>query len=174
MAEPALDDFFQAHERAAADKEDAAGVDANVFLLWMLASALGRHVADGAFANLQHRLRYALARDIAGERNVLGFAGDFVDLVDVDDALLRALHFEVGILEQAQDDILHVLAHVAGLSERGGVSDGKRHVEDGGERTGEERLPRAGIADEQNIALLDFDVALAGGPFLLPAAGGLA
>ena len=64
----------------------SAGIDADVFLLRMLAAALRRNVADGAFENLQQRLLHAFAGNIARDRNVLRLAGDLVDLVDVNDA----------------------------------------------------------------------------------------
>jgi hypothetical protein len=40
------------------------------------------------------------------KRQVVGFAGNLVDLVDVDDAALRALDVVVGRLQQFEDDVL--------------------------------------------------------------------
>ena len=174
VSQPPLDDFFEADERAAADEQDAAGVDADVLLLRMLAPALGRDVADGAFENFQQRLLDAFAGNVAREGNVFGLAGDLVDLVDVDNTLLRPLHVEVRVLKEPQDDVLDVFADVAGFSERGGIGDGKGHVEAAGQRAGQQRLARAGIADEQDVALLNLDVAaFASGPFLLAFVHGL-
>src|SRR5262249_15126865 len=50
---------------------------------------------------------------------------------------------------------------IAGLGQRGRIADGKRHVENAGESASEQRLAAAGRADEQNIALIDFDFAMA-------------
>ena len=86
-------------------------------------------------------------------------AGDLVDLVDVDDAALGALDVEVGGLDEVQQDVLDVLADVAGLGQRRGVGDGERHVEDLGQRAGQQRLAAAGGPDEQDVALLQLDVA---------------
>ena len=86
-------------------------------------------------------------------------ARDLVDLVDVDDAALGPLDVVVGGLQQAQDDVLHVLADVAGLGQRGGVGDGEGHVEHLGEGLGEQRLAGAGGADQQDVGLLQLDVA---------------
>ena len=63
-------------------------------------------------------------------RGVVALARDLVDLVDVDDAALRLLDVVVGVLQQVDDDVLDVLADVAGLGQVGGVGDGERHVED--------------------------------------------
>jgi hypothetical protein len=49
---------------------------------------------------------------------VVGLAADLVDLVDVDDAALRALDIVVGGLQQLQDDVLDILADVAGFGQR--------------------------------------------------------
>ena len=100
----------------------------------------GRHVGDGALDDLEQRLLHALARHVAGDRGVVALAGDLVDLVNVDDALLGAGDIEVGGLEQAQQDVLDVFADVAGLGQRGGVGDGEGHVEDLGEGLGEQGL----------------------------------
>ena len=71
-----------------------------------------------------------LAGHVAGDRRVVRLARDLVDLVDVDDAPLGACHIEVGRLDEAQQDVLDVLADVAGLRQRGGVRDAERHVQD--------------------------------------------
>src|SRR5947209_18399026 len=71
----------------------------------MLASALRRHRGDGAFHDLEQRLLHALARDVAGDRGVVGLATDLVDLVDIDDPALGALDIVVGGLQQLEDDV---------------------------------------------------------------------
>ena len=87
-------------------------------------------------------------------RRVVALAADLVDLVDVDDAALGALDVVVGVLQQLDDDVLDVLADVAGLGERGRVGDRERHVEDLGERLREQRLAAAGRAEQQDVRLL--------------------
>ena len=94
----------------------------------------GGTLATVPFQDLQQRLLHALARNVAGDRRVLVLAADLVDFVDIDDALLAALHVPVGVLQQPQDDVLDVLAHVAGFGQRGGVHDRERHVQNLGQR----------------------------------------
>ena len=137
------------------------GIDLDVLLLGMLAAALRRDVADGAFEHLQQGLLDALAGDVAGDGDVLAGLGDLVDFVDVDDAALGCLDVEVGGVEQLEQQVLDVLADVAGLGEGGGVADGEGDVEDLGEGAGEQRLAAAGRADQQDVALIDFDVGMA-------------
>src|SRR5579885_2201687 len=117
----------------------------------MLAAALRRYRGDGALPDLEQRLLYAFARDVAGDRRVVGFARDLVDLVDVDDAALRPLDVVVGRLEQLQDDVLDVLADIAGLGERRGVRHGEGDVDDARQRLRQQRLARAGRADQQDV-----------------------
>ena len=152
------DDPLEAREGAAADEQDVRGVDLQELLLRVLAAALGRHGGDGAFHDLQERLLHALARDVAGDRGVVRLAGDLVDLVDIDDAALRPLDIVVGGLEQLEDDVLHVLADIAGLGQGRGVRHGERHVQDPGQGLGEQGLARAGGADQQDVGLGQFDV----------------
>ena len=124
----------------------------------MLAAALRGNVARRAFENLQQRLLHAFAGDVARDGNVFRRAADLVDFVDVDDAALGLLHVVIGGLQQAEHDVLHVLADVTGLGQRGGIGNGEGHVENLGEGAREQRLARAGGADEQDVALLDLDV----------------
>ena len=106
----------------------------------------GRHRRHRALEDLQQRLLDALARHVARDRRVVRLARDLVDLVDVDDPGLGLLHVEVGGLDQLEEDVLDVLADVAGLGERRGVGDRERDVEDLGQRLGEQRLAAAGGA----------------------------
>ena len=94
---------------------------------------------------------------------VVGLARDLVDLVDVDDPRLGLLHVEVGGLDQLQEDVLDVLADVAGLGQRRGVGDRERDVEDPGEGLRKQRLATAGRAEQEDVRLLQLDVGLDAG-----------
>ena len=125
----------------------------------MLAAALGRYVGDGPFQNLQQRLLHPFARDIARDGGVFALARDLVNFVNVNDAVLGAPDVVPGVLNELQNDVLDVLAHVAGLGERGGVGQRERHVEQPGQRLREKGFTRSRGADEQNIGLRQFHVA---------------
>ena len=155
------DDLFEARERAAADKQDVAGVDLQEFLLRVLAAALRRHRGDRALDELQQRLLHALARHVAGDRRVVRLARDLVDLVDVDDAGLRLVDVVVALLQQLLNDVLDVFTDVAGFGQRRRVGDRERHVEQTRQRLGQQRLAAARRADQQDIALGELDVVLA-------------
>ncbi len=128
----------------------------------MLAAALRGNVRDRALEDLEQRLLHALAGDVARDARVLALARDLVDLVDVHDPVLGVHQVEVRRLEQAHEDVLDVLADVAGLGEARGVHDRERHLEEAGQRAGEQRLARAGRPDEQDVRLLQLDLARRG------------
>ena len=129
LAHSARDDPFQPDESAAADEQDVRRIHRRKFLVRMLAAALGGHIGDGAFQDLQQRLLHAFARHVARDGRVVVLAANLVDFVDVDDALLGARHIPIGILQQPQDDVLDVFADVAGFGQRGGVDNGEGHVQ---------------------------------------------
>src|SRR5918995_1745529 len=91
VAQPSFDDFLESDKRAAAEEENIGRVDREELLVRMLASTLRWNVGDGAFEDLQERLLHSLAGHVARNRRVLVLATNLVDLVDVDDALLRSL-----------------------------------------------------------------------------------
>ena len=161
LADAPLDLLVEADEGAAADEQDVGGVDLEELLVRVLAAALRRHVGDRAFEDLQQRLLDALARDVAGDRGVLVLAADLVDFVDVDDALLALLDVAAGRLQQLEDDVLDVLADVAGLGQRRRVDDGEGDGQQLGQRLREQRLAGAGRADQQDVRLGQLDVVAA-------------
>ena len=160
LPDAALDDLVEAGERAAADEEDVRRVDREELLVRVLAPALWRHRRDGALEDLQERLLHALAGDVARDRRVVRLPRDLVHLVDVDDPGLGLLDVEVRGLDELQEDVLDVLADVAGLREGRGVRDRERDVEDPRERLREQRLAAPGRAEEEDVRLLELDLAV--------------
>ena len=65
---------------------------------------------------------------VLSEAWIVGFAGNLVNLVYVDNTALGPFHVVVGVLQQRQDDILDIFTHVTGLGEAGGIGNGKRHI----------------------------------------------
>ena len=126
----------------------------------VLAPALGGHRSRCPFKDLEQRLLDAFTRNIAGDRRVLALAGDLVDLVDVDDAGLSLLDVVISRLDELQQDVLDVFAHVPRLGERRRVGNGERDVEHLCQGLGQERLPAACRAEQQDIGLLQLDVAI--------------
>ncbi len=158
LAQAALDDALQADEGAAADKQDVAGVHADVFLLGVLAAALRGHVAEGALENLEQGLLDPFPGHVPRDRDVLRLARDLVNLININNAPLRALDVVIRVLEQPQDDVLDVFADVAGLGQGRGVGDGEGHIQDFSQCAGQEGLAGAGGADHQDVAFLDLDI----------------
>ena len=72
-----------------------------------------------------------------------------------------ALDVVIRVLEQAQDDVLDVFAHVARLGQSRGIGDGERHVQNMRQRASEQSLAGAGGAEHENVALLNLDLGVA-------------
>lgn len=157
-ADAALDGLFNSREGAAADEEDVRRVHLNVLLLGVLSTALGRDIRDRAFEHLEQRLLHAFAGDVARDAHVAGASGDLVDFIDVNDSALSGFEIEVGALKESEEDVLNIFADIAGLGQGRRVADRKRDIENAGEALGEQRFARTGGADEQDVALFDFDV----------------
>ena len=132
------DGAFEADKSSAANEQDVGGIDRGEFLVRMLASTLRRHVGDRAFEDLQQRLLHAFTGNVAGDGGVLVLAANLVDLVDVDDAGLGATDVAVRGLQQLEDDVLDVLADVAGFGESRGIDDGERNIEHLGQGLGQQ------------------------------------
>jgi hypothetical protein len=107
---------------------------------------------DRAFDQFQECLLHAFARDIAGDRGIIGLAGNLVDFIDIDNAGLRLFDIVIAFLQQLLDDVFDVFADVAGLGQGRGIGNGKRHIEQSRQRLGQQRLAGPGGPDQQNIA----------------------
>ena len=132
-------------------------------------AALGRYGGHRALQHLQKRLLHALAGNVPGNGDVFSLAGDLVDFVDVDDAPLGQVDVVIGVLNQPQQDVFHVLAHISGLRQTGGVADGEGHVQNLGQGLGQIRLAAARGAQHHDVGFLQFHVRLGGGLHVLDA-----
>src|SRR5271170_3775676 len=141
LTHTSANNLLQTNERSSADEQNVGSVHRSEFLVRMLAPALRRNVGDGSFENLQQGLLHTFAGNIAGNRRIFVLAPDLVDLVNVDDAGLGAAYIALGRLQQLEDDVLDILAHVAGFGERGGIDNGERHVEHSSQSLRQQRLP---------------------------------
>ena len=102
FSEPMLDKVLQPDKSAGTDEQNLFGVHLNHFLLRVFAPAARRYTRDGAFQNLEQCLLHTLTGDIAGNRRILGFAGDFINLVNIDDASLCAGDIPICRLQQLE------------------------------------------------------------------------
>ena len=114
--------------------------------------------SNGAFQDFQQGLLHTFPGHVPGDGGIIRLAGDFVHLVDIDDAPLGALHIKVGGLQQFEEDVFYVFTNVAGLGEAGGVGNGEGDVEESGECLGEVGFPGTGGAKHENVGFLQFGV----------------
>ena len=96
--------------------------------------------------------------DVPGDGGIFTLPSDFIHLVDVNDPPFCLLNVIVGSLNQAEENVLHVVTHVAGLGQGGGVGDGKGDLQDLSQGLGQQGLTAAGGAQEEDVALLELHV----------------
>src|SRR2546421_3878518 len=124
----------------------------------MLAPALRWNVRDRAFKNFQQRLLHAFAGNVEGDRRIFVFAANLVDLIDVDDALLRAFDVAVRGLQKFQNDVLNVFADIACFCQRRRVDDGEWDAQHAGERLCQQSFARTRWPDQNDIGFLNLNI----------------
>ena len=150
------DDVVDADEGAADDEEDVLRVDLDGRGLRVLALAARRELDDVALEHLQQGLLDALVARVGRDGVVgAGLAGDLVELIEVDDAVLGFLDILVGCIVEVADGDLYIGADKARLCEARGIRDGERHVEELREVGEQRRLAAAGRAEHDDVRLLD-------------------
>ena len=127
-------------------------------LLGMLAPTLRRNRGHGALQNFQERLLDPFTRYVTRDRGVLRFTRNLVDLVNVNNPLLRFLEIEIGSLDEFEENIFNVFTYVSGLGEGSGIRHGKRYVQLTSQGLRQIGLTGTGGAHQQNVGLGHFDV----------------
>ena len=128
----------------------------------MLSTPLRRYIDRRTLQNLQQGLLHTLARHITCDGGVVALAGNFIHLVNKDDASLGLLDLVVGCLQQARKDALHILAHIARLGKHRGIDNGEGDLQQLGNGAGDKRLTRTGGTHQHDVRLIDLDVVLLG------------
>ena len=84
--------------------------------------------------------------------------GDLVDLIDIDDALLRLVHIIACGSEQLAHNAFDVITDITGFGQRGRIRDRKRNIQDLCQRLYQVGLTTARGTEHQHIGLLDLDL----------------
>ena len=117
-----------------------------------------RHAADGPLDKFEQGLLHALPRHVPCQGGALRLAGDLIDLIKIDNAGLGPLHIVATVLQQLQDNVLNILADIAGFGQRRRIGNGEGNVERPGQGLRQQCLAGPGRADHQNVPLLQLDV----------------
>ena len=156
-----LDDLIQTVESTTADEQDVGGVDLDHFLLGVLTAALRGNTGNGTLQNLQQCLLDAFAGNVTGDGGIFALTGDFIHLINVDNTGLGTLHIKISGLEQAKQDIFHIIAHITGFRECGRVGNRKRNIQNLGQSLGKEGFAGTRGANQQDVALLQLHIGVA-------------
>ena len=124
-------DVLDADEGAADDEEDILRIDLDRRRFGVLPLAARRELDDGAFEHLEERLLYALVPGIGGDRVVRSrLSRDLVELVEIDDAVLRLLDVLFRRIVEVANGDLYIRADEARFRKARRVRHGKRNVEE--------------------------------------------
>ncbi len=160
-----LDDFFEAGEGTADNEEDVAGVDVVFFFFPVLHVHHGHHlathvagVAQGDFG-LLHEFEEggldAAAGDVAPDHAAFGC--EFIDFINVDDAVFGEGDVAIGFLDEFADEVIDISADVSGFGEFGGVGFDKGNADEFGDVFDEVGFPNAGGTDDDDVLFLQLE-----------------
>ena len=100
--------------------------------------AANRHLC--LLHQLQERRLYATSTDVTA--NQVAGRRDLIDLVDINNAELRAVHVAIRLVHQFPNQIFHITANVTGLTELRRVGFNQRQFDQIGDVLDQIRLPR--------------------------------
>ena len=154
------DDFVQTGKRAAADKQNVGRIDIDELLVRVAAAALLRHAGHSAFDEFEQCLLHAFARHVARDGWAVALTRDFVDFVNINNAVLRFFHVEIAVAQQLGDDSFHVFTHIARFGQRGGVGHGEGHVQLPRQRLHHIGFARTSRANHQHVGFVQLHAAV--------------
>ena len=125
MSDLALDTI----EGTGADEEDLLGVYLDHLLVGVLTSALRGDVDDRPFEELEEALLDPFATDVARDGGIVPLTCDLVDLIDEDDPTLCGSDVLVGYLQEACQQTLDILAHIASLRQHSSIDDREGYLQ---------------------------------------------
>ena len=124
----------------------------------MFPSPLGRHIGHRPFQDLQQSLLDPFPGYIPGNGRILGLPGDLVDFIDINDAPFGPFNVIICILDQPEQDVLHIFPYITGLCEAGGIRNGEGDFQDLGQGLGQKGLAAACRSQHQDIGFLQFHI----------------
>ena len=124
-------------------------------LLGVLAATHRRNTHSVALDNLQQRLLYTLATDIAGDGWACMARSHLIALIEHDDTQLSLLDVVVASTQKAYETVFDVGTYISRLGDLGTVLDIAGHVQNICYGTNKERLARARMACKDDVGLLD-------------------
>ena len=149
-------DVLDADEGAADDEEDILRINLDRRRFGVLPLAARRELDDGAFEHLEQRLLHALVPGIGGDRVVRArLSRDLVELVEIDDAVLRLLDVLFRRIVEVANGDLDIRADEARFCEARRVRHGKWNVEEARQVRQKCRLAAARRAEHDDVRLLD-------------------
>ena len=113
-----------------------------------------RNIGNSSLKNLQQGLLNALTADITCNRRIFGFSRNFVDFIDIYDALFGFFNIVVGRLNKTQQNIFNIFADIARFGKSCGISNCKRNIQDFSKCLGKHCFAYTCGTQKNNIALL--------------------
>ena len=138
------------------------GVDLYHFLFRVLAASLGRNVYHRAFQHFEKGLLYAFTRHIPGDRRIIAFAGDFIDLINEHYPFLGCFDIVICNLQKPGQYAFNILSNISGLGQRSGISNTKRHIEHLRNASCKESFTGTGFTDNDDVGLFEFNIVVLG------------
>ncbi len=155
-------DLLQPGKRAADDEENVFGVDGGGGFLTPLSEVHhGLNLAGDIVRGPRRHLGFLHQLEEIGLNSApahvpsgrIGGGGNLVDLIDVDDPVLRARHIAPGQAHEIAHHVLDIRAHVARLGELGRVGFDERDPDQVGGFADQKRLADARGSNEDDVLL---------------------
>ena len=125
----------------------------------MFSTAFWRYINNRPFEKFQQCLLNTFPGNITGNRRIIAFTSNLIDLINKHNAFFRLALVIVGRLKKSCEYAFHIFPNIARFCQHGSIDNRQGHIEHFGNRFGDERFTRSCFSNHQDITFLDFYIA---------------
>ena len=132
----------------------------DIVLVRMLTSTLWWYIHHSTLQEFQQTLLHTFTTYIASNGRVIALTCYLINFINKDDTALSSFNFIIRNLQQAAQDALYILAHIACFGKYSSIDNGERHIKKLCYGTGQKGFTSTSRANHDDIALFYFNTIL--------------
>ena len=125
----------------------------------MFSTAFGRYIDNRSLEKFQQCLLNTFPRNIAGNRRIIAFTSNFINLINKHNALFRLALVIIGRLKKSRQNAFHIFSDITCFCQYGSINNRQGHIKHFGNRFGDEGFSCSRFSNHQDVTFLYFYIA---------------
>ena len=126
----------------------------------MLTTTLWWNIYNRTFQQLQQTLLNTFTTNITSYRRIVSLTGNLINLINKDNASFGFSHIIISNLQQTCQQAFNVFAYITGFRQYRSINNRKRHFQQFGNRTSQQRLSSTSATYHDDIGFFNLHIIL--------------